>query len=113
MLGYTSDRIVGGDTWAFSGFPLGAYGQVLLIQNSAAGANFRRWTGTNGVKLALSMRTWSPHVLFCSNGSRVDVRGRVRASQNGIAVRSEPFMPRWTFYVGVEDEQAAATAIAA
>src|SRR6187549_3292018 len=29
-LGYTSDRIVGGDTWAFSGFPLGAYGQVLL-----------------------------------------------------------------------------------
>lgn len=30
-----------------------------------------------------------------------------------IAVRSEPFMPRWTFYVGVEDEQAAATAIAA
>jgi hypothetical protein len=29
-VGYTSDRIIGGDTWAFSGFPLGVYGQVLL-----------------------------------------------------------------------------------
>jgi thioredoxin reductase len=46
-------------------------------------------TGTAGVGLAISLKTWSPHVLFCSNGSRIDRRNSGRLRRNGIDVRSE------------------------
>ena len=46
-------------------------------------------TGTAGVGLAISLKTWSSHVLFCSNGSRIDRRNSGRLRRNGIDVRAE------------------------
>lgn len=46
-------------------------------------------TGPSGVGLALSLKNWSPHVLLCSNGSRIERRNRARLRRNGIEIRSE------------------------
>ena len=46
-------------------------------------------TGTAGVGLALSLKTWSPHVLFCANGSRLERRNSGRLRRNGIEIRPE------------------------
>jgi len=46
-------------------------------------------TGMAGVGLALSLKTWSPHVLFCSNGSRIARRNSGRLRRNGIDIRPE------------------------
>ena len=46
-------------------------------------------SGTAGAGLALSLKTWSPHVLFCSNGSRVERRNSGRLRRNGIEIRPE------------------------
>lgn len=45
--------------------------------------------GASGVTLALSMKTWSPHVILCTDGLRLDGRSRGRLERNGIAVRTE------------------------
>jgi thioredoxin reductase len=42
-----------------------------------------------GVPLALSMKTWSPHVVLCTNGSRLDRRAHDRIRRNSIDVRTE------------------------
>jgi thioredoxin reductase len=41
------------------------------------------------VPLALSMKTWSPHIILCTNGSRLDRRAHDRIRRNSIAVRTE------------------------
>jgi thioredoxin reductase len=41
------------------------------------------------VPFALSMKTWSPHIVLCSNGRPIDRRARDRMHRNGIAVRTE------------------------
>ena len=46
-------------------------------------------TGSSGVGLALSLKTWSPHVMFCSNGSRIERRNGARLRRNGIDIRAE------------------------
>jgi thioredoxin reductase len=46
--------------------------------------------GTQGVRLALSLRTWSRDVLLCSNGSRIPRADRDRLTRNGIAARTTP-----------------------
>jgi thioredoxin reductase len=45
--------------------------------------------GEAAVGLALSLRTWSPHVTACSNGQRLSAADRQRATRNGIAIREE------------------------
>jgi thioredoxin reductase len=40
--------------------------------------------GKSGVQLALSLKTWSPHVVLLTNGARVDPSGRGRLSRNDI-----------------------------
>jgi thioredoxin reductase len=45
--------------------------------------------GKAGLALALSLKTWSPHVLFCANGSGLDRRNSGRLRRNGIEIRSE------------------------
>jgi thioredoxin reductase len=45
-------------------------------------------SGLSGVRLALSLKTWSPHVVLCLNGSRVDRGGRARLERNHIGVRT-------------------------
>jgi thioredoxin reductase len=44
--------------------------------------------GRRGVPLALSLRTWSPSVLFCPGAGRVDARARRQLAQNGVALRT-------------------------
>lgn len=46
--------------------------------------------GISGVKLALSLRTWSPSVVLCTNGARLAPQGRGRLERNGISWRAEP-----------------------
>jgi thioredoxin reductase len=46
--------------------------------------------GSSGVRLALSLKTWSHDVVLCLDGSRVDGQGRKRLAQNGIGLRPEP-----------------------
>jgi len=41
------------------------------------------------VKLAVSLRTWSPRVTACSNGRRLTDRERARLERNGLAYREE------------------------
>jgi thioredoxin reductase len=60
------------DAWEWSGRRLTVYGQ-----------------GTGGVKLALSLRTWSDQVLLCTNGSRLDAKSRSRLERNGVATRTD------------------------
>jgi thioredoxin reductase len=40
--------------------------------------------------LALALKTWSPDVVVCTNGERVDRRARARLARNTIGVRVEP-----------------------
>jgi thioredoxin reductase len=44
--------------------------------------------GHKGVPLALSLKTWSPDVVFCSDGARVDTRARRRLMRNAVDVRT-------------------------
>ena len=46
-------------------------------------------TGSAAAKLALSLRTWSPHATACSNGSTIDAADRQRLTDNGIGWREE------------------------
>jgi thioredoxin reductase len=43
--------------------------------------------GVSGVRLALSLKTWSPDVVLCLDGSRLDGRGRERLARNRIGIR--------------------------
>jgi thioredoxin reductase len=45
--------------------------------------------GLSGVKLALSLKTWSRTVVLCTNGARVIAAGRGRLARNGIELRTE------------------------
>jgi thioredoxin reductase len=47
-------------------------------------------TGSSGVRLALSLKTWSADVVLCLNGSRLDRRAQKRLEPNGIRLRTEP-----------------------
>jgi thioredoxin reductase len=60
------------DGWEWRDRPLAALGE-----------------GANVTGLALALRTWSSDVVMCTNGSRVDRRGRDRLARHGIAVRTE------------------------
>jgi thioredoxin reductase len=42
-----------------------------------------------GVKLALSLKTWSPHVVLCTNGGSIIAEGRGRLERNAIGLRTE------------------------
>jgi len=42
--------------------------------------------GKSGVLLALSLRTWSPHIVLLTNGSRVPKNDLARLARNGIDV---------------------------
>lgn len=46
--------------------------------------------GLSGVKLALSLKTWSADVVLCTNGTRIVAQGRGRLERNAIRVRTEP-----------------------
>jgi thioredoxin reductase len=46
-------------------------------------------SGRSGVMLALSLRTWSPHVVLLTNGARIHEAGRARLARNGIQVLSD------------------------
>ena len=46
--------------------------------------------GRNGVALALSLKTWSPHVVLCSHGRQPDGAARRRLAANDIGVRRSP-----------------------
>ena len=46
--------------------------------------------GRNAVPLALSLKTWSPHVVLCSQGRQPDGAARRRLAANGIGVRRSP-----------------------
>jgi thioredoxin reductase len=46
-------------------------------------------SGDSGVKLALSLRTWSQHATFCSNGDAPDAKARRKLAANGIVCREE------------------------
>jgi thioredoxin reductase len=50
-------------------------------------AAFGRGPGVVG--LALGLTTWSPDVVVCTNGGRVDRQARARLERNGVAVRTE------------------------
>ena len=40
--------------------------------------------------LALALRTWSPDVVLCTHGTRLDRRFRERLARNAVAIRTEP-----------------------
>jgi thioredoxin reductase len=40
--------------------------------------------GRSGVKLSLSLKTWSPQVVLLTNGSRLDPQGRAWPARNGL-----------------------------
>src|SRR5262245_17965415 len=42
--------------------------------------------------LALGLRTWSPDVLVCTHGGRLEASNRERLARNGIALRTEPIV---------------------
>jgi thioredoxin reductase len=44
--------------------------------------------GRHAVPLALSLKTWSPDVVLCTHGKRLDVATRRRLADNGIALRT-------------------------
>jgi thioredoxin reductase len=44
--------------------------------------------GAHGAALALSIKTWSPDVLLCTNGQRIPPVARERLRRNGIGVRT-------------------------
>jgi len=44
--------------------------------------------GLSGVKLALSLKTWSRSVALCTHGSRIIAAGRERLARNGIELRT-------------------------
>jgi thioredoxin reductase len=46
--------------------------------------------GSAAVGLALSLRTWSEHVLACTQGVELEPADHDRARRNGIVVRQEP-----------------------
>ena len=46
--------------------------------------------GISGVKLALSLKTWSRDVVLCTNGRSVPAIGRARLRRNAINIRTEP-----------------------
>lgn len=46
--------------------------------------------GADAAGLALGLKTWSPDVVICTHGTRIDTRQRARLERNGIAVRSAP-----------------------
>jgi thioredoxin reductase len=46
-------------------------------------------TGDSGVKLALSLRTWSKHVTLCSNGEAIDSKVGRKLSANGVKFRQD------------------------
>lgn len=43
--------------------------------------------GMSGIRLALSLRTWSPHVTLCVDGTGMARRGRELLQRNGIGFR--------------------------
>jgi thioredoxin reductase len=43
--------------------------------------------GSKAVPLALSLKTWSPDVVLCADGGRIDAAVRARLKRNAIAVR--------------------------
>jgi len=45
--------------------------------------------GISGVKLALSLRTWSRDVVLCTNGRSVPMNGRSQLARNAIDIRTE------------------------
>lgn len=45
--------------------------------------------GAHVAGLALALRTWSPDVVVCCNGARMDRRSRDRLRRNGVAIRTE------------------------
>jgi thioredoxin reductase len=45
-------------------------------------------TGTKGVPLALSLKTWSASVMLCTNGTRVEAAARRRLARNGIELHA-------------------------
>jgi thioredoxin reductase len=45
--------------------------------------------GLSGVKLALSLKTWTRTVVLCTDGARVITAGRGRLARNGIELRTE------------------------
>jgi thioredoxin reductase len=44
--------------------------------------------GVGGVKLALSLKTWSGDVVLCTNGGRLTAAGRARLERNAIGVQT-------------------------
>jgi thioredoxin reductase len=46
-------------------------------------------TGKEVTGLALGLKTWSADVVVCTNGARLDARGRQRLAANDISVRTE------------------------
>lgn len=46
--------------------------------------------GSRAVPLALSMKTWSPDIVLCTHGKRLDLPARRRLADNGIALRMAP-----------------------
>jgi thioredoxin reductase len=44
--------------------------------------------GLGGVKLALSLKTWSRSVVLCTDGTRIVAAGRGRLARNGIELRT-------------------------
>jgi thioredoxin reductase len=47
-------------------------------------------SGKSGVKLALSMKTWSDRILLLTNSARLDPKGRARLARNSIEVVTDP-----------------------
>jgi thioredoxin reductase len=46
-------------------------------------------TSRSGVMLALSLRTWSPHIVLLTNGRRLHAREKARLARNGIEVLTD------------------------
>ncbi len=61
------------DAWEHRGKRLAAYGK-----------------GHAAIGLALALRTWSDHVVACTDGERIPDEDRARADRNNIRVREEP-----------------------
>jgi thioredoxin reductase len=66
--------------------------------------------GDAAIGLALSLKTWSPHIIACTNGADADSSKRSRAEQLGITVRPEPvarLVSEQGRLIGIEFEQGA------
>jgi thioredoxin reductase len=46
--------------------------------------------GVSGVKLALSLKTWSADLVLCTNGRGLAANDRARLGRNAIEIRTEP-----------------------